>query len=178
MIAWNITRWRRIFKISVRAKNETQKSDFQLWVNHSRNVPECNCLETHIPRHGHTLWPSECDDYAFCQVCDDSFSVAHCGANVQLCCQSRSSRHESRTLHGIEQTVKTNSSIRQFFAAPSKTADSKAVSVTRAEVLLCDTVSWSWNKIFPLAVLSPDGDADDTLTKAMKLNLKDSNVSR
>ena len=59
---------------------------------------ECNCLETHIPRNGHTLWPSECDDYAavcdnaaaeeeeedyaFCKVCDDSFSVAHCGGNV------------------------------------------------------------------------------------------------
>ena len=56
----------------------------------------CNCLETHIPRNGHTLWPSEsadyaavCDnaaaeeeDYAFCKVCDDSFSVAHCGGNV------------------------------------------------------------------------------------------------
>ena len=25
---------------------------------------ECNCLETHIPRNGHTLWPSESDDYA------------------------------------------------------------------------------------------------------------------
>ena len=63
---------------------------------------ECNCLETRIPRNGHTLWPSECDDYAavcdnaamkryteeeeedyaFCKVCDDSFSVAHCGGNV------------------------------------------------------------------------------------------------
>ena len=52
------------------AENETQKSDFQLRVNHSRNVPECNCLETHIPRNGHTLWPSECDDYA--AVCDNA----------------------------------------------------------------------------------------------------------
>ena len=65
---------------------------------------ECNCLETHIPRNGRTLWPSECEDYAavcdnaarsrpytvaeeeedyaFCKVCDDSFSVAHCGGNV------------------------------------------------------------------------------------------------
>ena len=52
------------------AKNETQKSDFQLRVNHSRNVRECNCLETHIPRNGHTLWPPECDDYA--AVCDNA----------------------------------------------------------------------------------------------------------
>ena len=91
-----------------RAKNETQKSDFQLRVNHRRNVREFNYLETHIQRNGHTLWPSECDDYAFCTVCDDSFSVAHCGGNVVS-----HGPHESRTrTHGgIEQTVKTNSSI-------------------------------------------------------------------
>ena len=75
MIVWNITRWRRIFKISDRAKNETQKSDFQLRVNHSRNMGECHCLETHIPRNWDTLWPSECDDYALCKVCDDSFPL-------------------------------------------------------------------------------------------------------
>ena len=46
--------------------------------------------------------------------------------------------HQSRTHRGIEQTVTTNSSVRQFFAAPSKTANSKAVSVTRADVMLCD----------------------------------------
>ena len=27
------------------------------------------------------LWPSECDDYAFCKVCYDSFSIAHVGGN-------------------------------------------------------------------------------------------------
>ena len=41
--------------------------------------------------------------------------------------------HQSRTHRGIEQTVTMNSSVRQFFAAPSKTANSKAVSVTRAD---------------------------------------------
>ena len=46
--------------------------------------------------------------------------------------------HQSRTHRGIEQTVTTNSSVRQFFAAPSKTANSKAVSVTRADVMLCE----------------------------------------
>ena len=45
--------------------------------------------------------PSECDDYAFCKVCDDSFSIAH----------------------GSENYVKTNSSVRQFCVAPSKIAD-------------------------------------------------------
>ena len=33
--------------------------------------------------------------------------------------------------------LKTNSSVREFCAPPSKTADSKVVSVTRAEVMLC-----------------------------------------
>ena len=37
--------------------------------------------------------------------------------------------------------MKTNSSIRQFFAALSKTADSKAVSVTRADVMLCELIA-------------------------------------
>ena len=46
--------------------------------------------------------------------------------------------HQSRTHRDIEQTVTTNSSVRQFFAAPSNTANSKAVSVTRAYVMLCD----------------------------------------
>ena len=95
---------------------------------------ECNCLETHIPRNGHTLWPSECDDYAFCKVCDDSFSIAHGEGNDV--------RHESRLTDTsrIEQAVETNLSIRPFLAASSKTADSKPVSVTRAEVVLCELI--------------------------------------
>ena len=44
---------------------------------------------------------------------------------------------QSRTHRGIEQTVKTNSSVRELYAPPSKTADSKVVSVTCAEVMLC-----------------------------------------
>ena len=36
---------------------------------------ESNCLETHIPRNDDTLWPSECNDYAFCKVCDNSFPL-------------------------------------------------------------------------------------------------------
>ena len=46
--------------------------------------------------------PSECDEYAFCKVCDDSFFVAHGGGNyVGPNCQSQTHR-------GVEQTVKTN----------------------------------------------------------------------
>ena len=58
--------WRR------KMKRRNRTSNFN-----SRNVRECNCLETHIPRNGHILWLSECDDYAFCKVCYDSFSIAH-----------------------------------------------------------------------------------------------------
>ena len=71
--------------------------------------------------------------------------------------------HQSRTHRGIEQTVTTNSSVRQFFAAPSKTANSKAVSVTRTDVMLCELIV---EQNIPLAK------SDDTLTKAMKLNIK------
>ena len=89
--------------------------------------------------------PSECDDYAFCKVCDDSFFVAHGGGNYLPVPGPRTGNCQSRTHRGIEQTVKTNSSVREFYALPSKTADSKVVSVTRAEVMLCvtDTVSVS-----------------------------------
>ena len=83
--------------------------------------------------------------------------------------------HQSRTRahRGIEQTVTTNSSVRQFFAAPSKTASSKALSVTRADVMLCELIV---EQNIPLA--KSDDSFFDTLTKAMKLNLKYSNVSR
>ena len=73
--------------------------------------------------------PSECDDYAFCKVCDDSFSIAHGGGN------DVGHRH----IMDLNK-LKTNSSIRQFFAAPSKTANSKAVSVTRAELICVQIV--------------------------------------
>ena len=73
------------------------------------------------------------EDYAFCKVCDDSFSVAHCGGNV-VSHASRSSPVTDGHIAAFEQTVTMNSSV---FAAPSKTANSKAVSVTRADVMLC-----------------------------------------
>ena len=56
---------------------------------------------------------------------------------------------------GIEQTVTMNSSVRQFFAAPSKTANSKAVSITRADVMLCELIV---EQNIPLAK------SDDTLS--------------
>ena len=51
--------------------------------------------------------------------------------------------------------------IRHIFAATSDTADSKVVSVTRAEVMHCELIV-EQNR---LPLLGPD----DTLTKTMKL---------
>ena len=72
-------------------------------------------------------------------VCDDNFSIAHGGGNYVI------------VSRGIEQTVNTNSSVRQFCAALPKTADSKLVSVTRAEVMLCELIV---ERNIPLALLS------------------------
>ena len=76
--------------------------------------------------------PSECDDYTFCKVCDRQFFSLRMAVGIMNLCSC-----QSRTHRGIEQTVKTNSSFREFYPPPSKTADSKVVSVTRAEVMLC-----------------------------------------
>ena len=71
--------------------------------------------------------PSECD--AFCNVYDDSFSIVH------------GSENDVSHGHIAElNKLKMYSAIRQFFAAPSKTADSKAVSVTRPEVMLYELI--------------------------------------
>ena len=138
MLAWDITRWRRIFKINDGdAERKTKSRNLISNFVDSRNVREC----TGLFRDSYTAkWPyivlSECDDYAFCKVCDDSFAIAHGGGNDVIVSHGR----VSWTHRGIEQTVKTNSSVRQFCAAPSKTADSKVVSVTRAEVMLCELI--------------------------------------
>ncbi len=111
-------------------ENEKPKSDFQLRVD-SRNVHECTCLETHIPRNGHTLCRQNATITHFVKFVTTVFSLRMAVGIMNLCnCQSRTHR-------GIEQTVKTNSSVGEFYAPPSKTADSKVVSVTRAEVMLC-----------------------------------------
>ena len=94
---------------------------------------ECTCLETHIQRNGHTLCRQNATITHFVKFVTTVFSLRMAApvGIMNLCnCQSRTHR-------GIEQTVKTNSSVGQFYAPPSKTADSKVVSVTRAEVMLC-----------------------------------------
>ena len=85
---------------------------------------ECNCLETDEPRNGHTLCRQNATITHVVKFVP-SFSIAHGGGNDV-------SRHvQSRKHHGIEQTMKKNSSIRPFFTPPLKTADSKAESITR-----------------------------------------------
>ena len=113
-------------------ENEKPKSDFQLRVD-SRNVHECTCLETHIPRNGHILCRQNATITHFVKFVMTVFSLRMAVGIMNLC------NYQSRTHRGIEQTVKTNSSVGEFYAPPSKTADSKvvSVSVTRAKVLLC-----------------------------------------
>ena len=92
---------------------------------------ECTCLENHIPRNGHTVCRQNATITHFAKFVTTIFSLRMAMGIMNLCnCQSRTHR-------GIEQTVKTDSSVREFYAPPSKTADSKVVSVTRAEVMLC-----------------------------------------
>ena len=88
-------------------------------------------VRLHLFRDSYTTkWPyivpSECDDYAFCKVCDDSFFVAHGGGNDVIVTVS----HGHIAELNIE--LKTNSSVREFCAPPSK-----VVSVTRVEIMLC-----------------------------------------
>ena len=40
------------------------------------NMQQCAIMRPY------TVAEEEEEDYAFCKVCDDSFSVAHCGGNV------------------------------------------------------------------------------------------------
>ena len=92
---------------------------------------ECTCLETHIPRNGHTVCRQNATITHFVKFVTTVFSLRMAAGITNLCnCQSRTHR-------GIEQTVKTNSSVMEFYAPLSKTADSKVVSVTCAEVMLC-----------------------------------------
>ena len=115
-------RWRR------RAENEKPKSNFQLRVD-SRNVRECTCLETHIPRNGHTLCRQNATITHFVKFVTTVFSLCM-AAPVGCHCHC-----QSRTHRGIEQTVKTNSSLGNFGCLRQKLPIRKypVVSVT----LLC-----------------------------------------
>ena len=61
-----------------KTKRRNRTSNFEL-TTAERCARDCNCFQTHIPRNGHTLWPSECDDYA--AVCDNA-AMKRCPARV------------------------------------------------------------------------------------------------
>ena len=89
------------FKLTMETQSGKRKAEIGLPTS-SRQQKRARM---HLFRDSYTAkWPyiapSECDDYAFCKVCDDSFSIAHGSGND--------------VSHGIEQTVKTNSTVRQF----------------------------------------------------------------
>ena len=75
MLAWDITRWRRIFKISDGDAERKTKSR-----NPTSSKPQQKRARVQLFRDSYTAkWPyivpSECDDYAFSKVCDGSFSI-------------------------------------------------------------------------------------------------------
>ena len=86
MLAWDITRW-RIFKI--KDGDTEQKAEIGLPTS---SKPQQKRARVQLFRESYCYtakWsymivPSECDDYVFCKVCDDSFSIgiAHGGANA------------------------------------------------------------------------------------------------
>ena len=85
---------------------------------------ECTCLETRIPRNGHTLCRQNATITHFVKFVTTVFSLRMAVGIMNLCnCQARTHR-------GIEQTVKTNLSVREFYAPPSKTVSECAVSVS------------------------------------------------
>ena len=64
---------------------ETQRGKRKAKIELPTSSRQQKRARVHLFRDSYTAkWPyivpSECDDYAFCQVCDDSFFVAHGGA--------------------------------------------------------------------------------------------------
>ena len=83
MLTWDITRWRHIFKIN--DGDAERKAEIGLLTSSRQQKP----ARVHLFRDSYTAkWPyivpSECDDYAFCKVCDDSFFVAHGAGNYEF----------------------------------------------------------------------------------------------
>ena len=65
---------------------ETQSGKRKAKIGLPTSSRQQKCARMHLFRDSYTaklpyIVPSECDDYAFCKVCDDSFFVAHGGGN-------------------------------------------------------------------------------------------------
>ena len=115
-----------------------------------------------------TQWPymveADNDEYVFCTVCDDSFSIAH-GSGSDICRHVQSAKHR-----GHEKRVQSNKSITNFFSTTSTKrfkSDGRTVAVTSAEVMLCEIIV---EHNLPLATA-------DVLTKAVKLMCPDSHIA-
>ena len=104
------------------------------------------------------------DEYVFCTVCDDSFSISYSGG-------SDIHRHVQSAKHrGHEKRVQSNKSITNFFSTTSTKcfkSDGRTVAVIRTEVMLCELIV---EHHLPLATA-------DVLTKAIKLMCPDSHIA-
>ena len=129
MLAWDMMA-SYFFKLTMETQSGKRKAEIGLPTSsRQQKRARLHLLETPIPRNGHTLCRQNATITHFVKFVTTVFSLRMAVGIMNLCnCQSRTHR-------GIEQTVKTNSSVGEFYAPPSKTADSKVVSVTRAEVL-------------------------------------------
>ena len=73
------------FKLTMETQSGERKAEIGLPTSSRQQTR----ARVHLFRYSYTAkWPyivpSECDDYAFCKVCDDSFFVAHGGGNYEF----------------------------------------------------------------------------------------------
>ena len=108
MLVWDITRWRRIFLINDggaerKTKSRNRTSNFESTADTCTSAPVSRLIYREMSMSGTLLVypkrmavgvkprrlffyivPSECDDCAFCKVCDDSFFVAYGSGNYEF----------------------------------------------------------------------------------------------
>ena len=147
MLAWDITRWRRVKleRWRRRAKHETQKSDFHLRVNHSRNVRECNCLETHIPWNAIHCGRQNVTITHFVKVVTTVFPL-HMAEGMSV---------TVLTSHGhIAELNKLGRRIRLLGNFSRLRRRLPILKQWASLVQVMCSVSWSWNKILPLLGLA------------------------
>ena len=78
MLAWDITICRRIFEISDEDGERKRYAEIGL---PTLSKPQQKRARAHLFRDSYTekwpyIVPSECEDYTFCRVCDNSLSIA------------------------------------------------------------------------------------------------------
>ncbi len=131
MLAWDITRWRRIFKISDgdaerKTKSRNRTSNFESTAE--------TCLETHIPRDGHTLCRENATITHFVKFVTTVFSLRVAVGIINLIVSHGHIAELNKLWRRFHLFI--------FIVAPSKTADSKAVSVSYQLSTLCSWSHW------------------------------------